>query len=139
MLQVRSVPLVLPPKKAEATETCPLCGGPAEIDLFWSTSLDQPGVRVLKRQICCGGRRGRPSRFRTAEVPRCPVQVEILEREEPQEPLFPPESLSARLDAAVQLLASLDEQECRQLVQLARVTRQLARQKAELQQKLSYG
>lgn len=136
MLQVRSIPLVIPPKKAEATGTCPLCGGPAEIDLFWSTSVDQPGVKVLKRQICCGGRRGRPSRFRTAETHHCPVQVEILESQHPQEPLFAPETLDTQLDAAIHLLAHLTEEECSQLVHLVRITRTLKHQKAALQQKL---
>lgn len=143
IVQVADVPLLLPPKKAEAGETCPQCGGPAEVDLFWSTSPENPGQKVLKKQICCGGRPGRNSRYRTSPVTHCPVQVMILEQAEvvalasPPEPNPEPDlSLTARLDAAVELLALLSEAECLQLVEAARLTRELCLRKQALKASL---
>lgn len=71
-------------KKNEPTGLCPKCGGPADIDTFWSTSSDRPGYRVLKRQICCGQR---PRRFQRGPISTaCPVIVEEI-RVEPIAPI----------------------------------------------------
>lgn len=82
-LQVLSVAQIVREKKPVAGETCPLCGGPAEVDLFWSTSKDNPGVKILKKQTCCGGHPRRSSRNHPSEkgLARCPVQVEIVATE----------------------------------------------------------
>ncbi len=144
------MPLLIPPKKAEAGEPCPKCGGPAEVDLFWSTSPDNPEVRVLKKQICCGGRPGRSSRFRPQPTPHCPVQVVIVESQPvaqceviaqavEAEPAFRPDILTRQLNAAIELLARLDEDECRQLVEAARLTRELEQRKQALKARITTG
>jgi hypothetical protein len=40
--------------RAESTFVCPRCGGPAEMETFWSTSPNRPGLKILKRQIFFG-------------------------------------------------------------------------------------
>ena len=74
---------IVRPKKPIAGEICSLCGGPAEVDLFWSTSANSPGIKVLKKQTCCGGHPRRTSRFQPSEkgAPRCPVRIEIVASE----------------------------------------------------------
>ncbi|MBN9420574.1 hypothetical protein ABS71_16345 [bacterium SCN 62-11] len=133
-LQVVDVPLLVPAKKAEASGTCPQCGGPAEIDLFWSTSPDTPGRKVLKRQICCGGRRARASRFRPSPVARCPVRVEVVQEEETPEPepFVAPEWLRKQIESAVQLVAQLDEAAVQDLLRTIQLTRQMRERKAAL-------
>src|SRR4051794_35607942 len=54
------------PEGGGANHVCPQCGGPAEVETFWSTSPNRPGLKILKRQVFCGKRprrgfRGRPS------------------------------------------------------------------------------
>ena len=147
IVQVVDVPLLIPPKKAETGETCPECGGPAEVDLFWSTSPDSPAVRVLKKQICCGGRPGRNSRLRNQPTVHCPVQVVIVESQtNPEceviaqtveaEVTFRPDALTRQLNRAIELLASLDDEECQQLAQAARLTRELQQRKRVLKARL---
>lgn len=82
-IQILSVAQIIREKKPVAGEVCPTCGGPAEVDLFWSTSADNPGVKILKRQTCCGGHPRRSSRYHPSEkvVARCPVRVEIVATE----------------------------------------------------------
>ena len=55
---------------------CPSCGGPAEMETFWSTSPQRPGLKILKRQIFCGKRPRRG--FRNRAVTGCPVVVEEI-------------------------------------------------------------
>ena len=147
IVQVVDVPLLIPSKKTETGETCPECGGPAEVDLFWSTSPDNPEVRVLKKQTCCGGRPGRSSRFRTQPLARCPVQVVIVESQPiaeceviaqavEAEPAFRPKTLTRQLDKAIELLARLDEDACLQLVQIARLTREQEQRKQALKARI---
>ena len=144
IVQVADVPLLIPPKKAEAMEICPGCGGPAEVDLFWSSSPETPRLKLLKKQICCGGRPGRSARFRTTPVARCPVQVVIMETASESEVVAeiaqpqpePSEPIGPQLDAAVELLSRLDESDCQQLLEAARLTRQFRQRKAALQAKL---
>lgn len=144
IVQVVDVPLLIPPKKAEAMEICPACGGPAEVDLFWSSSPETPRLKVLKKQICFGGRPGRSTRFRTTPVARCPVQVVIVETASESEVVAeiaqpqpePTEPMGQKLDAAVELLSRLDESGCQQLLEAARLTHQFRQRKAALQAKL---
>ncbi|MBX3166715.1 MAG: hypothetical protein KF760_04855 [Candidatus Eremiobacteraeota bacterium] len=144
IVQVVDVPLLIPAQKAATTEICPQCGGPAEVDLFWSTSPGCPGLKVLKKQTCCGGRRGRHSRFRAQPLKRCPVKVEIVESQPICSAVPLPPELEipfdpSQLDAAIALLARLDEAECAQLLRAARLTRQLRERKATLKSKLTVG
>lgn len=63
-------------EKAESNFVCPQCGGPAEMETFWSTSPNRPGLKILKRQIFCGKR---PKRgFRNRPSSNCPVVVEEI-------------------------------------------------------------
>lgn len=65
---------------ANGPTTCVKCGGPAEVETFWSTSPERPGYRVLKRKICCGKppvRRG----YRARVQRTCPVIIEELAEE----------------------------------------------------------
>lgn len=55
---------------------CPSCGGPAEMETFWSTSPQRPGLKILKRQIFCGKRPRRG--FRNRPMTGCPVVVEEI-------------------------------------------------------------
>jgi len=55
---------------------CPSCGGPAEMETFWSTSPQRPGLKILKRQIFCGKRPRRG--FRNRPSVSCPVIVEEI-------------------------------------------------------------
>ena len=58
---------------------CPHCGGPAEVEEFWSTSPDEPTQQVLKRQVRCTKRTRRKSRWNLSAVDKaCPVIVEHL-------------------------------------------------------------
>lgn len=63
---------------------CPRCGGPAEMETFWSTSPQRPGLKILKRQIFCGKRPRRG--FRNRPVVGCPVIVEEIGTEADGEP-----------------------------------------------------
>ena len=61
---------------------CATCGGPAEVETFWSTSPDRPGYRVLKRKTACAKasvRRGYRARF--SQAPRCAILIEELTEE----------------------------------------------------------
>jgi hypothetical protein len=62
--------------RAESTFVCPRCGGPAEMETFWSTSPNRPGLKILKRQIFCGKRPRRG--FRNRPGTNCPVVVEEI-------------------------------------------------------------
>lgn len=59
-----------------ANFVCPRCGGPAEMETFWSTSPQRPGLKILKRQIFCGKRPRRG--FRNLPTTGCPVVVEEI-------------------------------------------------------------
>jgi len=76
--------LASPPEEAAgANFVCPQCGGPAEMETFWSTSPNRPGLKILKRQIFCGKRPRRG--FRNRPSTTCPVVVEEIGTE----PVFP--------------------------------------------------
>lgn len=100
-IQILSVAQIVREAKPVSGEVCPLCGGPAEVDLFWSTSKDNPGVKVLKKQTCCGGHPRRTSRYHSSErvMAHCPVRVEIVvtEMETPAAELPEPETVTLRL------------------------------------------
>ena len=136
------MPLVIPSRKIAMSDCCPECGGPAEVDLFWSTSPQEPGLKTLKKQICCGGRPGRNSRHRPTPAPRCPVQVVVVETHAltTECPSLPPESGPlCDLDAAIEFLAGLSHEECLQLVELARLSGEFTRRKAALTDRLKRG
>lgn len=66
--------------QANGPTTCSKCGGPAEVETFWSTSPERPGYRVLKKKISCGKpptRRGYGARAQRG----CPVIIEELAEE----------------------------------------------------------
>lgn len=63
-------------ERAEANFVCPRCGGPAQMETFWSTSPTRPGLKILKRQIFCGKRPRRG--FRNRPTTNCPVVVEEI-------------------------------------------------------------
>lgn len=109
-LQVLSVAQIVREKKPVAGEICPLCGGPAEVDLFWSTSKDNPGVKILKKQTCCGGHPRRSSRYHPSEkgLARCPVQVEIVATET-ETSLEEPESAAADCSVTAEMQAPAAE------------------------------
>ena len=66
-----------PPEEAVGSNfVCPRCGGPAEMETFWSTSPNRPGLKILKRQIFCGKRPRRG--FRNRPTSSCPVVVEEI-------------------------------------------------------------
>ncbi|MFN8610262.1 MAG: hypothetical protein U0931_22185 [Vulcanimicrobiota bacterium] len=62
--------------KADSNFVCPRCGGPAEMETFWSTSPNRPGLKILKRQVFCGKRPRRG--FRNRPSTNCPVVVEEI-------------------------------------------------------------
>ena len=76
-----------PPEEAVGTNfVCPRCGGPAEMETFWSTSPNRPGLKILKRQIFCGKRPRRG--FRNRPTSGCPVVVEEIGTEKLVEQAF---------------------------------------------------
>lgn len=61
---------------------CPACGGPAFEEQFWSESPEEPGVRILKYMLWCGGRPFGKLRPRPGNPPKhCPVVVKEIERQ----------------------------------------------------------
>ena len=161
-IQILAVAQIIHEKKPVAGEVCPLCGGPAEVDLFWSISSENPGVRVLKKQTCCGGHPRRSSRYHSSEkvAGRCPVWVEIVDTEletpaaeledtsldEPETlvislvpaqapPLPVPRETAGELDAVLDFLSRCPDEALDEIGLLVEVTREFKARRACLGQR----